>query len=101
VAEQVRVGSCPNDNRVMATGTAIWGDQLTANESAQLIRGGGTIPLPRPDVLLVGGGIVGVATAAALHRAGAGSVLLIEAGRLGAAGCCCRRPTPGATRSPS
>ena len=67
----------------MATGTAIWGDQLTANESAQLMRGGGTIPLPRPDVLVVGGGIVGVAAAAALHRAGAGSVLLIEAGRLG------------------
>ena len=42
----------------MATGTAIWGDQLTANESAQLMRGGGTIPLPRPDVLVVGGGIV-------------------------------------------
>ena len=58
MAEQVRVGSCPNDNRVMATGTAISGDQLTANESAQLMRGGGTIPLPRPDVLVVGGGIV-------------------------------------------
>ena len=41
----------------MATGTASWGDQLTANESAQLMRGGGTIPLPRPDVLVVGGGI--------------------------------------------
>ena len=27
MAEQVRVGSCPNDNRVMATGTAIWGQQ--------------------------------------------------------------------------
>jgi glycine/D-amino acid oxidase-like deaminating enzyme len=67
----------------MATGPAIWGDQLTANEPAQLMRGGRTIPLPRPDVLVVGGGIVGVATAAALHRAGAGSVLLIEAGRLG------------------
>jgi glycine/D-amino acid oxidase-like deaminating enzyme len=34
-------------------------------------------------VLVVGGGIVGVATAAACHRAGAGSALLIEAGRLG------------------
>jgi glycine oxidase len=32
---------------------------------------------------VVGGGIVGVATAAACHAAGLGSVLLIEAGRLG------------------
>jgi glycine oxidase len=67
----------------MATGTAVWHDQLTADESAQLGRGAGTIPQPRPDVLVVGGGIVGVATAAACHRAGAGSALLIEAGRLG------------------
>lgn len=48
MAEQVRVGSCPNDNRVMATGTAISGDQLTANESAQLMQGGRTIPVT-PD----------------------------------------------------
>lgn len=67
----------------MATKAAIWGDQLTGHESAQLGRGAETIAQSRPDVLVVGGGIVGVATAAALHRAGAGSVLLIEAGRLG------------------
>jgi glycine oxidase len=67
----------------MATGAAIWRDQLTADESAQLVRGAGVIAQPRPDVLVVGGGIVGVATAAACHAAGAGSVLLIEAGRLG------------------
>jgi glycine/D-amino acid oxidase-like deaminating enzyme len=40
--------------------------------------------VPRPDVLVVGGGILGVSTAAACHEAGAGSVLLIETGRLGA-----------------
>jgi len=34
-------------------------------------------------VLIVGGGIVGAATAAACHEAGLGSVLLIEAGQLG------------------
>ena len=67
----------------MATDAAVWGDQLTEDESAQLGRGAGVIGQSRPDVLVVGGGIVGVATAAALYRAGAGSVLLIEAGRLG------------------
>ncbi len=67
----------------MATGAAVWYDQLTADESAQLARGAGVTAQPRPDVLVVGGGIAGVATAAAWHRAGAGSVLLIEAGRLG------------------
>ena len=40
-------------------------------------------PDPRPDVLVVGGGIVGVATALACHRAGLGRVSLIEAGDLG------------------
>jgi glycine oxidase len=67
----------------VAVGTAVWGDQLTADESAQLARRSTVIAQARPDVLVVGGGIVGVATAAACHRAGAGSVLLIEAGRLG------------------
>ena len=38
----------------------------------------------RPDVLVVGGGILGVSTAAACVAAGLGSVLLIETGRLGA-----------------
>ena len=67
----------------MAVGTAVWRDQLPADEAAQLVRGARVIAQPRPDVLVVGGGIVGVATAAACHQAGAGSVLLIEAGRLG------------------
>ena len=47
------------------------------------MRGAGVIEQPRPDVLVVGGGIVGVATAASCYLAGAGSVLLIEAGALG------------------
>ena len=78
--------ACPaaaGDNQVMAAGTAVWRDQLTADESAQLGRGAGVITPPRPDVLVVGGGIVGVATAASCYQAGAGSVLLIEAGTLG------------------
>ncbi len=64
--------------------TAIWLDQLNAAERAELVRGAGAIPEPRPDLLIVGGGIAGVATAAACHQAGLGSVLLIEAGHLGA-----------------
>jgi len=67
----------------MPAGTAVWRDQLTAEESTQLVRGAGVIEQPRPDVLVVGGGIVGVATAASCYLAGAGSVLLIEAGTLG------------------
>jgi len=68
----------------MVADTAIWRDQLTRAERAQLGRGAGVIPLNRPDILVVGGGIAGVATAAACHEAGLGTVLLIEAGRLGA-----------------
>ena len=68
----------------MTVGSAIWRDQLTAAERAALGRGDGTIPVARPDVLIVGGGILGVATAAACVAAGIGSVLLIETGRLGA-----------------
>ena len=67
----------------MPAGTAVWRDQLTADESTQLVRGAGVIAQPRPDVLVVGGGMVGVATAASCYQAGAGSVLLIEAGTLG------------------
>ncbi len=62
---------------------AVWHDQLTTAERAGLARGAGTLPVPRPDVLVVGGGIAGVATAAACHDAGLGTVLLIEAGHLG------------------
>lgn len=68
----------------MVADTAVWRDELTAEEFAELGRGAGVIAQPRPDVLVVGGGIAGVATAAACHQAGLGSVLLIEAGRLGA-----------------
>ncbi len=67
----------------MTTGRAIWRDQLGAAELAALGRGAGVIPRARPDVLVVGGGIVGAATAVACHEAGLGSVLLIEAGQRG------------------
>jgi glycine oxidase len=67
----------------MVADTAVWRDELSADELTQLGRSAGVIPQPRPDVLVVGGGILGTATAAACHQAGLGSVLLIEAGRLG------------------
>src|SRR5258708_37649548 len=70
----------------MVAAPPIWGGRLTAEDRPQLGRGAGTIALPRPDILVVGGGIAGVATAAACHDAGLGSVLLIEAGRLGPGG---------------
>ena len=63
---------------------AIWRDQLTADQRAVLGRDVGTIADPQPDILIIGGGILGVAIAAAVHDAGLGSVQLIEAGRLGA-----------------
>ena len=63
---------------------AIWREQLTAEQRAVLGRDAGTIADPRPDVLVIGGGILGVAIAASVHDAGLGSVQLIEAGRLGA-----------------
>src|ERR1017187_1886422 len=63
---------------------AIWREQLTTEQRAVLGRDAGTIASPRPDVLVVGGGILGVAIAAAVHDAGVGWVQLIEAGRLGA-----------------
>ena len=68
----------------MTVAGAIWRDQLTSQERATLGRDDGPVAEPRPDVLVVGGGILGVATAAACHEAGLGSVLLIETGRLGA-----------------
>jgi glycine oxidase len=63
---------------------AIWREQLTSEQRAMLGRDAGLIANRRPDVLVVGGGILGVAIAAALQDARLGSVQLIEAGRLGA-----------------
>jgi len=63
--------------------TAFWRDQLTGEQRAVLGRDVGLIADPKPDVLVVGGGMLGVATAAAIQGAGLGSVQLIEAGRLG------------------
>jgi glycine/D-amino acid oxidase-like deaminating enzyme len=63
---------------------AIWRDQLSAAERAVLGRADDDISGARPDVLVVGGGIVGVSTAFACADDGLGEVLLVETGRLGA-----------------
>jgi glycine oxidase len=63
---------------------SVWRDQLTVSERAALARVDVDVAGSAPDVLVVGGGIVGVCTAAACYDAGLGSVLLIETGQLGA-----------------
>ncbi|HEY2505897.1 MAG TPA: FAD-binding oxidoreductase [Streptosporangiaceae bacterium] len=63
---------------------AIWRDQLTAAEHAVLGRADDGILDSAPDVLVVGGGILGVNIATACQQAGLGSIALIETGRLGA-----------------
>jgi glycine oxidase len=65
----------------MTQGRTIWLDQLTPAEHRALDPGLPVNLARRPDVLVVGGGMLGVA-AAACHAAGAANVLLIEAGRL-------------------
>ncbi|MGO8957161.1 MAG: NAD(P)/FAD-dependent oxidoreductase [Streptosporangiaceae bacterium] len=68
----------------MTVNGAIWRDQLTAQERSVLGRADDGVASARPDVLVIGGGILGVSTAAACAEADLGSVLLIETGRLGA-----------------
>lgn len=63
------------------SGERFWADDLNVDERAVMQYGRGRIELA-PDALVVGGGIMGVATALALHSAGAGSVQLIEASTL-------------------
>ena len=64
------------------TGDRFWIEDLDEVERSCLDPGPSRFH-PRPDVLVVGGGIMGVAIAAACEQAGIRSVLLIEAGHLG------------------
>ncbi len=68
----------------MTVNGAIWRDQLTPAERSVLGRADEVVAGTTVDVLVVGGGILGVSTAAACADAGLGDVLLIETGRLGA-----------------
>jgi len=67
----------------MVSGGTVWTDQLEPGELSVLDPGMPETLARRPDVLVVGGGILGVATAVACRDAGAGTVLLIEARSLG------------------
>lgn len=83
-ADDVR-GYVRDDNDLVVTAErSIWLDELTSTERAALDPGPPIRLDERPDVLVVGGGIVGVSTAVACQEAGLGSVVLIEADRLGA-----------------
>jgi glycine/D-amino acid oxidase-like deaminating enzyme len=68
----------------MTVGHAVWPDQLSDAELASLDPGVPNNLNHGPDVLIVGGGIVGCATAAACVRAGLGAVVVLERERLGA-----------------
>lgn len=74
----------PLSSALMTVGHAVWPDQLDTSESARL-RPGVPSDLDRePEVLVVGGGIIGCATAAACVQAGFRSVVLLERDSLGA-----------------
>ena len=62
----------------MATGTPVWRDIADAAVLAALEPAAPAELDPTPDVLVVGGGMVGLATAAMCTRAGLGRVQLIE-----------------------
>jgi glycine/D-amino acid oxidase-like deaminating enzyme len=60
----------------------LWADTLGPGDHALLDPGVPAELERRPDVLVVGGGVMGLATAVFCQRAGLGRVLLIEAARL-------------------
>jgi glycine oxidase len=66
-------------------GKTVWRDTAGAEVLAALAPGVPPDLDRRPDVLVVGGGVIGLATAALCARAGLGRVVLIERDRLAAA----------------
>ena len=62
---------------------SIWRDLLDAEDAAALDPGVPQGLRRQPDIAVVGGGILGVASAAACSRAGLGDVVLFERSRLG------------------
>ncbi|MFN8634235.1 MAG: FAD-binding oxidoreductase [Chloroflexota bacterium] len=81
-ASRRRVESGASGRELMKIGR-FWPDELTDDERAGLNPGVPGDLNRRPDVLVVGGGVVGVSTAVACERAGLGSVLLLERDQLG------------------
>jgi glycine/D-amino acid oxidase-like deaminating enzyme len=68
----------------IAAGAPVWPDQLDERERAALRPGVPDGLVRRPDVLVVGGGVQGLAAAMACHELGLGRVLLIERDHLAA-----------------
>src|SRR5438034_158380 len=68
----------------MSVGQTVWRDTAGAGALAALEPGVPPDLDRRPDVLVVGGGVIGLATAALCSRAGLGRVVLIERERLAA-----------------
>jgi glycine oxidase len=68
----------------IAAGKPVWHDQLDGRERAALQPGVPPDLDRRPDVLVVGGGVQGLAAAAACRERGLGRVLLIERDHLAA-----------------
>src|SRR4029453_19244767 len=62
----------------------LWADPLDPGDHALLDPGVPAGLDRRPDVLVVGGGVIGLATAVSCQRAGLGRVVVIEAARLAA-----------------
>jgi glycine/D-amino acid oxidase-like deaminating enzyme len=63
----------------------LWEGTVEASDQAALDPGVSAVLDRHPDVLVVGGGVIGLATAVFCRRAGISRVLVIEAGRLAAA----------------
>jgi glycine oxidase len=82
----------------VAVGETVWRDTAGAGVLAALEPGVPSDLDRRPDVLVVGGGAVGLATAALCSRAGVGRVVVIERERLaaGASGSAAALLTPEA-----
>ncbi|MGH9054656.1 MAG: NAD(P)/FAD-dependent oxidoreductase [Acidimicrobiales bacterium] len=68
----------------MSSSTPLWVDLLTAGQRTTLDPGVPDRLDVTPDVLVVGGGVAGVATALACYHAGLGRITLVERDTLGA-----------------
>jgi glycine/D-amino acid oxidase-like deaminating enzyme len=77
--------------------TTVWDDALTAEDRRVLDPGAPEHLDATPDVLVVGGGVIGLATAAFCRRAGLDRVVVVERGRLasGPSGRAAGTLTPG------
>jgi glycine/D-amino acid oxidase-like deaminating enzyme len=69
---------------MQARPATLWADTLDPGDHALLDPGVPAGLDRRPDVLVVGGGVIGLATAVSCQRAGLGRILVVEAARLAA-----------------